>query len=350
MRFFVFHIVQSSGAHSDAEVYRKEIDLMVEAEKLGYAAMWIAEHHFNSYWSITPEPLLLAAHVAARTSRIRIGSAANIASMPHPVRVAETGAMLDIVSGGRADISFAKGFGPREFAGYGVNMAELNDRFREGVEITMAAWTQPEFSYAGKHYSMPKVSLRPRPLTKPHPKAWVATTGSPETLRLAARYRLPFYFGARDQAQLDKIRATFFEQARAEGLSDADAQNIWGQTAVIQHVHISHSHEEARAEAWAGMQGTKASLGALGVQPAPGEPTGLGPSWTAPPLEQGKALEHYWNDAIAGEPSRGLERVHQLKAMGVQNLLLSFSFGGLPHAAARRSMELFARDVMPHVR
>jgi alkanesulfonate monooxygenase SsuD/methylene tetrahydromethanopterin reductase-like flavin-dependent oxidoreductase (luciferase family) len=350
MNFYVFQLIQSSGAHTDAEVYRNEIELMVEAEKLGYDAVWIAEHHFNSYWSITPEPLLLASHVAARTSRIRVGSAANIVSMPHPVRVAETGAMLDIVSGGRADISFAKGFGPREFAGYGVNMAELNDRFREGVEITMAAWTQPEFSYAGKHYSMPKVSLRPRPLTKPHPKAWIATTGNPETLRLAARFRLPFYFGARDQAQLEKIRAAFFEQARAESLPEPEAQRIWSQTAVIQHVHISRNQAEAHAEAWAGMQGTKASLSALGVQPAPGEPTGHGPSWAAPPMEHGKALEHYLSDAIAGEPARALERARQLKAMGVQNLLLSFSFGGLPYAAARRSMELFASQVAPHLR
>jgi len=350
MRFFVFQLMQSSGAHPDAEVYKRELDLMVEAEQLGFDAVWIAEHHFNSYWSITPEPLLVAAHLAARTSRIRVGSAANIAGMPHPVRMAEMGAMLDVISGGRADIGLAKGFGPREFAGYGVSVTELNERFREGVEIAIQAWTQPDFSYTGKYYSVPKVSLRPRPVTKPHPRAWIATTGSAETLRLAARYRLPFYFGARDQAQLEKVRGTFFEQARAENLPDGEAQRVWSQTAVIQHVHLSHSRDQAYAEAWAGMQGTKASLGALGIQPAPGEPTGLGPAWSAPPFEQSKALEHYLNDAIAGEPSRGLERIHQLKAMGVQNLLLSFSFGGLPYEAARRSMELFSREVLPRVR
>jgi alkanesulfonate monooxygenase SsuD/methylene tetrahydromethanopterin reductase-like flavin-dependent oxidoreductase (luciferase family) len=67
-------------------------------------------------------------------------------------------------------------------------------------------------------------------------------------------------------------------------------------------------------------------------------------------MEHGKALEHYLSDAIAGEPARALERARQLKAMGVQNLLLSFSFGGLPYAAARRSMELFASQVAPHLR
>ena len=151
--------------------------------------------------------MLLATHVAARTKRIRIGTAANVLPLSHPVRVAEQTAMLDILSEGRLDVGFAKGYGPREFMGYGVDQRESEERFREALEIIFAAWTQDEFSYDGRHFTIPKASIRPRPRTKPHPSAYVATTGSQPTIDLAAKLGLPFYVAYRGASTSPRSRS-----------------------------------------------------------------------------------------------------------------------------------------------
>ena len=153
--------------------------------------------------------LLLATHVAARTKRIRIGTAANVLPLSHPVRVAEQTAMLDILSEGRLDVGFAKGYGPREFMGYGVDQRESEERFREALEIIFAAWTQDEFSYEGRHFTIPKASIRPRPRTKPHPSAYVATTGSQPTIDLAAKLGLPFYVAYRGRKHFAEIKERY---------------------------------------------------------------------------------------------------------------------------------------------
>ena len=169
MKFTVFHLSQSPEWMTDAEVLREEVGLMTYADELGFDAVWMAEHHFHHY-CVCPDPLLLAAHAAANTRRIRIGTAANVLTLGHPLRIAEQAAMVDCLSGGRLDVGFAKGYGPREFAAYGVELPEAGERFREAVEIILGAWTQDEFTYQGKHFQVPyPVTLRPRPVQQPPP-------------------------------------------------------------------------------------------------------------------------------------------------------------------------------------
>lgn len=232
MKFIAFHLMQAPRWVSDPEVYRHEIDLMLVAEELGFDAVWVAEHHFHHY-CIDPDPLLLATHVAAGTKRIRIGTAANVLPLVHPLRVAEQAAMLDILSNGRLDVGFAKGYGPREFAGYGVDQRQADDRFREALEVVIGAWTRPEFSYEGKHFQVPRLTLRPRPITKPHPRAYIATTGTPGTLEVAARLGIPFYVAWRGREQFAKIQAMYAEFARKAGRPEEETKGLLNEVAVM---------------------------------------------------------------------------------------------------------------------
>ncbi len=353
MRFIVFHLVQAPQWLSDQEIYRNEVELMVLAEELGFDAVWCAEHHFHHY-GIVPDPLVVAAHVAARTKRIRVGTAANVLTLLHPLRVAEQAAMVDVLSGGRLDVGFAKGYGPREFAGYGIDQRQADERFQEAMEIIIKAWTEPRFSFEGRHFHIPATTLRPRPLTQPHPKAYVATTGSPETLGLAARLGVPFYVAYRGRQHFADMKATYAELARKAGRSEEQVQRALRDVAVMQTAYVAPTAAESHAEARAGVEWMSAAVDSVNVPedldrwPAELQET-IRRSFLRPGrTERGyRDYENYWKAYVYGDPERAIERVQRLKDAGVENLLLGFSFGGLPYDKVRRSMELFARHVLP---
>lgn len=347
----VFHLMQAPEWLSDAEVYRQETDLMVYAETLGFDAVWIAEHHFHSY-CISPDPLTLATHVAARTSRIRIGTAANVVTLGHPLRVAEQAAMLDCLSGGRLDLGLAKGYGPREFAGYGVDQREAGERQREAVEIILGAWTKENFTYHGKHYQVPyPVTLRPKPVQQPHPKAFIATGGTPDTLEFAARMGLSFYVAYRGRAHFQNLKNIYVKAAKAAGKGMEEIDRLLADAAVMQTSFIGQTNEESYAKAKPGVNWMSKSVREVNT------PEDLD-RWPAE-LQQilrGKIerpdrgyddYDNYWKGFIYGDPDRGIERVRHLQEAGFQNIIVGFSFGGLPYDDVRRSMRLFADKVMP---
>ena len=110
-------------------------------DRTGYDAVWLAEHHFNSF-SVCPSVHLMGTHVAARTQRLRIGTAVTLAAFYHPLRIAEEIALLDVLSGGRVNFGAGRGFDATEFRAFGVPPQESADRFREAVEIVLAAWNE----------------------------------------------------------------------------------------------------------------------------------------------------------------------------------------------------------------
>ena len=108
MKFGVFSLMQWPEDRSQSDVYRNELAQLSEAEAQGYDGIWLAEHHFSRY-GIGPAIHLTAAHLAARTERIRIGTAITILPFMHPIRIAEEVAVLDHLSGGRIDFGMGRG-------------------------------------------------------------------------------------------------------------------------------------------------------------------------------------------------------------------------------------------------
>ncbi len=345
MRFILFQLTQSTGELSDAEVLRREEDLVVLADELGYDAAWFSEHHFNSYWSISVDPLLVSAHLAARTKRIRLGSAANVATWQHPLRIAEQAALLDILSDGRVDIGLAKGIGWREFAGFGIEMERVEVRFREAVEIIFKAWTEDEVSYDGEHFRFPAMEVRPRPVTRPHPSAYIVTSGSEGTLDLAARFGVPFYFGYSTPEHAAGIVKTFSEKAKEHGRSEDEIRGLLARSAAMMNSHPAATEQAARedvAAAFEGMRGSTASL-------RPPRPEGEAPKpKRAPDPEKArKALDAYWHHTLSGAPEQVSERIEEIREAGFENVILGISYGGLPYDRVRASMRVFAEEVMP---
>lgn len=166
------------------DVYARALDRIEVMDRTGYDAVWLAEHHFSGY-SVCPSVHVMAAHVAARTRNLRIGTAVTLAAFYHPLRIAEEIALLDVLTGGRVNWGAGRGFDPREFEVFGVPAAESSERFREAVEIVLAAWTHERLSYEGRFHRYEDVEVLPKPHQRPHPPTWVAAT-SPSAVEWAA--------------------------------------------------------------------------------------------------------------------------------------------------------------------
>ena len=154
-------------------VYQRALERIEIMDRSGYDAVWLTEHHFTDY-SVCPSIPVLGTYVAARTTRLRIGTGVCLAAFYHPLRLAEEIALLDILSGGRVNWGAGRGFDPGEFRTFGVPMEESAARFREAVEIVVRAWTNERLTYQGKFFSFENVEVLPKPLQQPHPPVWVA--------------------------------------------------------------------------------------------------------------------------------------------------------------------------------
>ena len=142
------------------------------AEQCGFDVCLVGEHHQDPHGFI-PSPFLLLAAIAAKTERLRVGTGVLLLPLQHPFRVAEDAATLDVISNGRCILGVGVGYQPRDFAPFGVPFEQRGSRSDEGLQIIRSCWTEEEFSFQGRHFTLQNVSQRPRPVQKPHPPIWV---------------------------------------------------------------------------------------------------------------------------------------------------------------------------------
>ena len=169
-------------------------DLIALAESLGFDVAWLAEIHFGGAFSLVSNPLMVVPAIAARTRRIRIGTAVTLLPLHHPLSCAEQAATADLLSGGRLEFGVGRGSIPTQFHGFGVPVAENRARFDEALEIIRLAWTQERFSYRGTFYQVENLAVVPRPLQRPHPPIRVAVHTA-ESFAHIGDLGLPIYSG-----------------------------------------------------------------------------------------------------------------------------------------------------------
>jgi alkanesulfonate monooxygenase SsuD/methylene tetrahydromethanopterin reductase-like flavin-dependent oxidoreductase (luciferase family) len=170
-------------------LYAQTLEQIVFAEQLGFDAIWISEHHFLDDGYL-PSLLTMAAHIAARTSRVRIGTSVLLLPFHDPLRVAEDAAVVDILSGGRLDLGIGLGYRAEEFPVFGFPLRQRPSRFEENLSILRAAWSGERFTFHGRYRTIePPIRVTPRPLQQPHPPIWCAAS-QPVAAERAARERL----------------------------------------------------------------------------------------------------------------------------------------------------------------
>jgi len=201
-------------------IYDAALERFAVMDTSGYDAVWLAEHHFSGY-SVCPSVHMMGVMAAARTKRLRIGTAVSLAPFYNPLRLAEEVALLDVLSGGRVNWGAGRGFERSEFKAFGIPGEESAPRFRETVDIVLKAWTSEKLSYQGTYYSYDEVEVLPKPLQTPHPPVWMAATSLPAIDWAAANGFSILMDPHSSRTDLGAKRRYYREKLAAAGHSDA---------------------------------------------------------------------------------------------------------------------------------
>ncbi len=228
MDFGVFILAQQRGYHQTSQqVIHNAIEQTIVAEQAGFSTAWYAEHHFNNY-SLSPSPLMMIAHVAGKTQRIRLGSGVCILPLYHPARfLAEVG-FVDTVSNGRLELGVGQGYQEFEFERFGVDIKQSYEVFNEFLDLIPKGLTQKIFEHDGKHLKVQPSSIAVRCVQDPMPPIWI-TSGNPGTLGRGMRENHNLFVTALLNGN-DAIQQTRdkLEQVAAENNKDLDEDVKFG--------------------------------------------------------------------------------------------------------------------------
>jgi alkanesulfonate monooxygenase SsuD/methylene tetrahydromethanopterin reductase-like flavin-dependent oxidoreductase (luciferase family) len=311
-----------------ADLYAQTLDVIAWTESAGFAGAWVPEHH-GADDGYVPSPNLVLAAIAARTSTIKLGSAIALAPLYHPVRFAEECAILDILSGGRAEMALAIGYRRRETEAYGVDFTKRGSRFDEFLEIVRALWAGETVSYEGRHYQIRNAKIMP-----PSPRGQIPLYiggFADKALERVAKYA-DGYFGN------EEVCDQYIEKVRAQGKDPAKA----GIRIQALFTVVSDDPERAMEELAPYYHYANNAYG-LWLNEDQGT-IGLDN-----PALRPMSLEDFKKSRILQilTPDKAIARFKAMQArMPIEHVMMMMP-PGLPAARFVEYAELFARDVMP---
>ncbi len=339
MDFGLFYYCQGRGV-PHAQAYAEMLDQIALADSLGYRECWFAEHHFTDY-SLLPSPNLMIAAAVQRTRRMRFGNYVNALALHHPLRLAAEAAMLDNLAQGRFDFGVGKGVRPGEFAQLGVPFEDAAAMTEESIEILVTAWTHERADHAGRFWTFPEFSLRPRVFQRPHPPLHEVASRPASVARVGARgWPVALHFTPTDVVArcVQDYHAALARRREPPGTGPYRPRLL-----LCRETYVAETAERARAEGALALQGFW-HLSSLAAPPPPAEFSDVrlkeltGRVWGGYTYDELEALGGF----LIGAPEQVAEKVERLAAIGVDTLLLVCSFGALSHAQVCRSLELFA--------
>ncbi len=317
-------------------VYARALERIDMMESSGaFDAVWLAEHHFNTY-SVCPSVHLMGMQVAARTKQLRIGTAVSLAAMYHPLRLAEEVALLDVLSGGRVNWGAGRGSDPVEFGVFGLDMKSSYARFRENVDVVIRAWSEERLTYDGEFTHVHDVEVLPKPLQQPHPPVWVAAS-SPDAIDWAASVGHSILMDPHSpHADIGRKLAGYHA-----GLTAAGHPATGRTTPIARLIAIAPTDDEAREVARRGAQWTVTSyVGAARRRRS----LSLRPADAPAETEQEAAIdpvERYVDQVIIhGSPGRVVDEILRLnEEIGLDYLLCA--------PLSHQSFLLLTNEVLP---
>jgi alkanesulfonate monooxygenase SsuD/methylene tetrahydromethanopterin reductase-like flavin-dependent oxidoreductase (luciferase family) len=323
------------------ELYRDHLDLIAESEALGYDHAWLTEHHFvdDGY---SPSLFTIAGAIAARSTRIRIGTFLVLLPLHNPVEVAENTATLDLISGGRFDLGVGLGYRKAEFENQGISRAGRGARMEESLEVVRRLLDGETVTFDGKHVKVRDLRIVPPALQRPHPPMWVGAS-VPKAIERTGRMGFHYMLGG----PADRI-GLYDEALRAHGHDPQDF-NVAG----MRPVYVAPSREEAWEVVARGLHHTASCYLDWFIE-ANDNPDADYAKIRIPAVDEiirEQSFDFFGENALVGTPADVIEQLEDYLSRGrVTHLVCKLSLPGMTTEQIRTGMELFANEVMPHFR
>ena len=344
--FGMFHEFQRPAGISEEAAFAISFEQVDAAERWGLDAMWLAEIHLAPERSVLSAPLTLASAIAARTKRMKIGTAVQVLPLCHPLRLAEEVATVDQISHGRLIFGVGRSGFPRTYEAYGVPYGESRDRFAETLEILKQAWTEQPFSYHGKYYSFDNVRVTPKPWQQPWPEIRVAANSAdtfPQIARLGHAVFVAVRLGTLEELEPN---ITAYRKAWKEAGHPGE-----GKVFLRAPVYVAETDQAAREEPEESImyfyrylrERLEDSASRAGVRQVEDR------------AARGRRLQTItYDDAlrekiIVGSPERVTDRLMGLKeTLGLDGILCEMNCGTkIPHAQVMKSLQLLCEKISP---
>ncbi len=318
---------------SHAETIRNVVEEGVFAEQAGVDFFGIGEHH-TDYFPMPAGDVVLAA-IAARTERIRLGSAVTVLSSDDPVRVFQEFATVDLLSGGRAEIMAGRGSFIESYPLFGYNLDDYDELFAEKLDLLLTLRKSTKVTWEGR--LRPPIENRgvyPRPVQDPIP-VWIAVGGTPQSVVRAGTLGLPLavaIIGGTPVHFVDLVEL-YRESGRAAGHAPETLK-----LSINSHGFVADTSRQAADDAWPPYLDT---MGRIGKERG----------WPPPTRQRFEAERSPRGAILVGDPQEVIDKIlweHEIFKM--DRFLIQFSVGTMPHAKMLRAIELFGTRVAPEVR
>jgi len=364
MKFALFYeipVARPWSPDSERRAYREVMEQAIAADRLGWHGLWTVEHHFLEEFSHCSNPEVLYGAIAARTENLRLGYGVRLQPRPynHPVRSAESAAVLDLISNGRVDYGSGRSTTRIELEGFGIHPKDTREMWREALEMTIGCWSNDEFEFEGKWWSMPRRRVIPKPVQAPHPPVFAAT-GSKDGHQMMGELGLglcSFSLGTPVEVLAENL-ATY--RHAIAGCTNPLGKSVNNQTVVFSMVTCATTTEAAHAVAkpnfeWYVTRSTEI-IGAV-------------PGWleeleaqdrsydylqrAAKAVQRGRHTEVRFEDLLAqgavisGNPDDLVEQAKRYEAAGTDILLCLLNPYAVPQDASMEAIELIGRHVIP---
>jgi alkanesulfonate monooxygenase SsuD/methylene tetrahydromethanopterin reductase-like flavin-dependent oxidoreductase (luciferase family) len=389
MKFDVFCEIQRAfpwNGKDEASLFREVLAQAQAAEAAGFDIWWQVEHHGAPEFSYSSAPEVVLTAIAMTTRNLRVGHAGVLAPfrINTPLRVAERGATLDVLSGGRFELGLAKS-GGKEWETFGVNPDTARDQVRDAMRMIPRMWTEPEFSWKSQDYEVPPRNVLPKPVQQPHPRLW-QTCGSPDSFYMAGELGV----GALGTTLLSPV-AFLGTMLREHDRGLADCKEPAGRTfnrqkGVFTFVHAADSRAAAirNGAAWSALWYVNAApvvfkvprriwydMITRGLHPQSPRDTAalarLDPNEVEihdddPPVvkllkrmamgedigsEEAHEILEPLDSVVIGDPEHCIEKLKGYEAIGADRMMCLMQFGQVPHEAVLRSFDLAGRHLVP---
>jgi len=341
--FMEFPPISGAGESAAFDQALAEIET---AERVGLDAVWLAELHGAPERSVLSAPIMAAAAIAGRTSRIRIGIAVQVLPLSHPLRLAEEAATVDQLSRGRLIYGIGRSGVVRTYEDYGIDYGESRERFAEALDIMRQAWTEPRFSHAGKYFRFADVAVTPKPYQKPYPELRMAAA-SAETFGQIGRLGVPIFVAVRQGpfSQLADSIKTYRAAYREAGHPGG------GRVFLRVPAFLAETRAQARTEAQESLMSFfayQAELGRDSARRAGGE-VALQRLRRVERLEALTYDEALATQVIIDEPHGFAARLREVnEEIGLDGILAELNCGGkIPQPRVLNALKLLCQEVKP---